>query len=415
MSDLIAITGMGLICPLSKIDDDMDLNVVFDRFLDGQSAVTCNIDSVTKCKIAAKIEQSPIQELFPDLKLGRYGRFIHHALVATHRALKHAGVLDDCVYDKRRIAVIVGSGIGGIEQVYEASIRLHEDKRINPFFVPSCLINMAPNVISIEFGFKGPSIGMVTACATGAHAIIQACQALKEGDVDMVIAGGAEASICNVCVAGFDAMSALCAQFNDSPEKGSRPYDKNRCGFVMGEGAGIVVLERESDALKRRANIHAVIAGYGASADADHITSPNFEGAVLAINNALKMANIDRVGHINAHATSTPVGDVSELAAFKSVFGERLLEIPIAATKSQIGHLLGAAGSVEAILSVLAAQRGMIPGILNLEEIDEQAYVNEKQIAVSAERQEIRGDFAKYALSTSFGFGGTNAAIVLKV
>lgn len=397
---------MGLVCPLNKIEDTDHLLDPLNRLLAGHSCVD-SITSQTSCKIAAVVTDHNVDQFIPIPQQRRYSRFIQLAILAAHRAITHAGSPD---WDPARVGVIIGSGIGGSQQMYEATLDLNNGARINPFFVPSCLINMAANMVSCVFKVTGPSLSTVSACATGAHAIMQGAQMLLDGQVDYVIAGGAEASINNLCIAGFDAMGALCTKYNDQPTRGSRPYDKNRSGFVMGEGAGVVIMQRAADV--SRDKVHAILRGWGASADADHITKPNFKGAVQAIEQCLRKAQLTTVDHINAHATSTPVGDVSELQAFKTVFGERLLDIPITSNKGSIGHLLGAAGVVELILSILSAQKGLLPGIASLEELDEAAYIDGRPLRISNKAQSLSGSTF---LSTSFGFGGTNAALCCDV
>lgn len=458
----IVVTGMGLICPLNKIENENYIEP-FQRLLKGESGIKA-VDIEGYCKIAGVIDNLPTQGLLDAKEIRRNARFIHHGIIAAKRALIDANLFDydEQKIDKTRIGVVIGSGIGGIEEMFNASVNLNSNQRLNPFFVPSCLINMAANMVSIKFGLKGPSKAIVTACASGAHSIMDAYYMLKSGQCDYVLAGGAEGCIYPLGMEGFAAMNALAKGFNEYPEKGSRPYDVDRSGFVMGEGAGVLVLERKSTALARGARIHASLAGFGASADANHITNPDSSGAALAIRSALNMARIESVGHINAHATSTPVGDTSELKAFKEVFGENLLNIPITSNKGAIGHLLGAAGAVEAIFTILSLQQGIIPPTLNLETLDPEAYINEKalliknqaqilgtasmegkclqqdqevcsayeqpdQTACSAyEQQDQKACSAQqysqdqkqidqqYALSTSFGFGGTNACLVFK-
>lgn len=423
-NDKIVVTGMGLVCPLSRYDDE-NVSQVFDRLMKGESGIRkiqkFNVQGAAGyCSIAGELDELPLENIMTPAELRRNGRFIHHAVLAASRALKSAGLCDDVIaanyqqFNKERAAVIIGSGIGGIDEMYHASLALSENRRLSPFFVPSCLINLAASVISIKFGLKGATKAVVTACASGAHSIIEAYYMLKNNHADVVLAGGAEGSICRLGMEGFAAMNALASGFNDHPTKGSRPYDCARSGFVMGEGAGVLVLERLEHALARGAKIYASLEGFGASADADHITTPNYMGAVASIEQALEMAKVDSVGHINAHATSTPAGDASELKAFKHVFGEKLLGIPITANKGSIGHLLGAAGGVEAIFTIMSLQSNIVPPTLNLEHLDPQAYINDQPFLIKNEVQSTQGTYKDYALSTSFGFGGTNASLIFK-
>lgn len=428
ISENIVITGLGSINPLTMAGDK-NVEGAWQRLLNGESGIKkiSNFEvsgQAGYCNIAGELtdenlDKACLDNLLTAAEQRRNGRFIHLAVMAANQALYDAGLMKDfdsremilTEEQKNRVSVILGAGIGGIDETCQASIALNKDTRLSPFFVPSCLINMAANVVSIKYGFRGLSKAVVTACASGAHAIMDAYMLLQSGQADYVLAGGAEASICSLGMGGFAAMNALCKGFNDNPQAGSRPYDKKRAGFVMGEGAGVLVLERESDALKRGAKIYASIAGFGGSADAYHVTNPHPSGAALSIKAALQMAKIDSVSNINAHATSTPVGDVSELEAFKSVFGEGLLNIPIAANKGAIGHLLGAAGAVEAIFSILSLRDQKIPPTLNIEELADEAYIDGKPLLIKPEMQRLSGD---YALSTSFGFGGTNASLILK-
>lgn len=413
----IAITGMGMICPLSQ-PEDMSVNQVFERLLAGQSGISaieaCEVTGAAGyCKIAGEIKQLPEGFLTP-AEQRRNGRFIHHGVIAAKRALDDAGLMSLDEEAKKKVAVIVGSGIGGIDEMHKASTALDAENRLSPFFVPSCLINMAANMISMRYGLKGASKAVVTACASSAHSIMEAAMLLQTGQANYVLAGGAEASISPLGLEGFAAMKALAMGFNDTPEAGSRPYDQKRAGFVMGEGAGILVLERLDHAKKRGAKIYATLEGFGASADAEHITNPNSEGAALCVKQALEMAGLEQVGHINAHATSTPVGDRAELKAFKAVFGEKLLSTPIAANKSATGHLLGAAGAVESIFAICSLAKGLVPPTLNLQDLDEEAFMGDRQLLIKNEVQKLEGPHSDTVLSTSFGFGGTNASLIFK-
>jgi 3-oxoacyl-[acyl-carrier-protein] synthase II len=305
----------------------------------------------------------------------------------------------------------VGSGIGGLPGITEGAITLHErgPRRISPFFIPSNLINLASGHISIRYGFGGPNHAVVTACSTGAHAIGDAARIIMWDDADVMVCGGTEAAVCRLGIAGFAASRALSTAFNDEPDRASRPWDRARDGFVMGEGAGILVLEELEHAKRRGAKIYAEVVGYGMSGDAHHITAPaeDGNGAFRAMRNAMKRAAIglDQIDYVNAHGTSTQVGDEIELGAVKRLFGEHAYKLSMSSTKSSIGHLLGAAGSVEAIFSILAMRDGIVPPTLNLENPSPGCDLD--LVPRRAKERQVR-----YALSNSFGFGGTNASLV---
>ena len=307
--------------------------------------------------------------------------------------------------------MLIGSGIGGLQTIVEGSQTLDEKgpRRISPFFIPSALINLISGHASIKHGLKGPNSSVVTACSTGAHAIGDAGRLIALGDADVMVAGGAEAAICRLGLAGFASARALSTNFNDTPERASRPWDKDRDGFVMGEGAGVVVLEEYEHARKRGANIYAELVGYGMSGDAYHITAPTPDGngARRAMQAALHRAklNPEDIDYINAHGTSTPLGDEIELGAVKTLFGDAAYKLSMSSTKSAVGHLLGAAGSVEAIFSVLALQNDVVPPTLNLDNPSENCDLD--LVPHQAKQRKVRA-----ALSNSFGFGGTNASLV---
>ena len=308
---------------------------------------------------------------------------------------------------------MIGSGIGGLETIAEAAMLLRDKgpRRVSPFFIPSSLINLASGQVSIKYGYKGPNHAPVTACSTGAHAIGDASRLIGFGDADVMIAGGAEAAVCRLGIAGFAAARALSSDFNDEPTRASRPWDKDRDGFVMGEGAGVVVLEEYEHAKARGAKIYAEIAGYGLSGDAHHITSPppDGNGGYRAMQSALRNAemNIEDIDYINAHGTSTPLGDEIELGAVKRLFGDHAYKLSMSSTKSAIGHLLGAAGAVEAIFSVKAIRDGVAPPTLNLENPSDGCDID--LVPLQAKERTIDA-----ALSNSFGFGGTNASVIFK-
>jgi 3-oxoacyl-[acyl-carrier-protein] synthase II len=308
--------------------------------------------------------------------------------------------------------VLIGSGIGGLKTIYDTSQILIEKgpRRVSPFFIPAALINLASGQVSIKYGFKGPNHSVVTACSTGAHAIGDATRLIQLGDADVMVAGGAEAAICRLGIAGFAAARALSTGFNDTPEKASRPWDKDRDGFVMGEGSGCVVLEEYEHAKKRGAKIYAEVIGYGLSGDAHHITAPaeDGNGGFRSMKAALRSAklNPEDIDYVNAHGTSTPLGDEIELGAVKRLFGDHAYKLSMSSTKSSTGHLLGAAGSVEAIFCILAIRDQVAPPTLNLDNPSDGCDID--LVPHQAKQRKI-----KRALSNSFGFGGTNASLVL--
>ena len=339
--------------------------------------------------------------------------FIHFAIAAATQAVEDAGWVPENEHQRQRTGVLIGSGIGGLPSIEAATLLLHEKgpRRLSPFFIPSCLINLAAGQVSIRFGFKGPNHSVVTACSTGAHAIGDAARMIMWGDAEVMVAGGSEAAISRLGIAGFAAARALSTGFNDQPERASRPWDKARDGFVMGEGAGIVVLEDLEHAKARGANIRAEFAGYGMSGDAYHITAPapDGDGACRSMRAALDSAGmaVDEIDYINAHGTSTPLGDEIELSAVKRVFGDAAYRLSMSSTKSAIGHLLGAAGAVEAIFSILAITNDTVPPTLNLENPSDGCDID--LVANEAKQRPVRA-----ALSNSFGFGGTNASLIFK-
>ncbi len=341
-------------------------------------------------------------------------RFIHLGYAAAIDAVEDSGWKPTDYEGQCRTGVLVGAGIGGLTNIQETSIMMAEKgtRRISPFFIPSSLINLISGHVSIKYGFRGPNHAVVTACATGSHAIGDAARMIALDDADVMVAGGAEAAICRVGVAGFAACRALSTGYNDTPERASRPFDKGRDGFVIGEGAGIVVLEEYEHAKKRGAKIYAEVVGYGMSGDAYHITSPSEDGdgGFRAMQAALKRAGVgpEKIDYVNAHGTSTPMGDNIELGAIKRLFGANVGKTSVSSTKSAIGHLLGAAGAVEAIFSVKAIETGIVPPTLNLEDPTEVAEGMDLTPLKAKERK------IDYALSNSFGFGGTNACLVFR-
>ena len=340
--------------------------------------------------------------------------FIIFAMAAAKEAIEDSGWKAETEEDQWRTGVLIGSGIGGLQSMYESSVTLHEKgpRRLSPFTVPAMLINLASGHVSIEYGFKGPNHSVVTACATGTHAIGDAARLIMFGDADVMVAGGAESAVNRLGVASFAAIRALSTGYNDRPTEASRPFDEARDGFVMGEGAGVVVLEEYEHAKKRGAKIYAEVIGYGLSGDAFHMTAPaeDGNGGYRAMEAALKHAKInpEDIDYINAHGTSTPVGDGIECTAVKRMFANSLNKVSMSSTKSAIGHLLGAAGAVEAIYSIKAIQTGILPPTLNLENVSEACQGLDLVPKVAKDKK------VNVALSNSFGFGGTNASLIVK-
>jgi 3-oxoacyl-[acyl-carrier-protein] synthase II len=342
----------------------------------------------------------------------RVDEFILYAMAAADEAVADSGWKPETEEQKTRTGVLIGSGIGGLNSIANTALQLEKEgpRRVSPFFIPGALINLSSGQISIRYGFKGPNHAVVTACATGAHAIGDATRLIKYGDADVMVAGGTEGAICRIGMAGFCASRALSTGYNDRPKEASRPYDKGRDGFVMGEGAGVVVLEELEHALARGAHIYAEVRGYGLSGDAFHVTAPeeNGDGGYRAMMAAFKDSGLSPadIQYVNAHGTSTPLGDEIELRAVERAFGNAAGALSMSSTKSAIGHLLGAAGAVEAIFCILAIRDGMIPPTLNLTEPSTDSVIDltpniTKKRKVTA------------AMSNSFGFGGTNAAVIV--
>ena len=413
----VVITGLGLVSSIGN-----NVSETWDNLITGKSGIKkiSSFDvSDLPCKIAGYISHNEKDEYYVDRskyletrEINRNDRFIQYGLIASKMAVEDAGLmaLDD--KSKLRVGVSVGSGIGGLETIYNGSITLNEkgSRKISPFFIPSSLINLTSGQISIKFGFKGPNHSVVTACATGAHSIGDAAEMIKRGAAEIMIAGGSEAAVCKLGVAGFCAARSLSTKYNDQPAKASRPWDKDRDGFVIGEGAGIVVLEDYENAKKRGAKIYAELIGYGMSGDAHHITKPSEDGSggFRAMSEALKMSSVnsDEINYINAHGTSTLIGDDIELSAIMRLTGGND-KIKISSTKSSIGHLLGAAGSVEAIITILSIKHNIVPATLNL-------YNPSHKFKVDLVPHNSIDHKVEIALSNSFGFGGTNTALLFK-
>jgi len=412
----VVVTGFGLVTPLG-----VGTESVWKKLIDGQSGIRAiqNFDvSDLPAKIAGQVPRGETasggfnaDDWVPPKEQRKMDEFIVYALAAAEQAVSDAGWKPTDGEAKERTGVMIGSGIGGLPGITEGALTLHEKgpRRLSPFFIPSNLINLASGHVSIRYGFSGPNHAVVTACSTGAHAIGDAARIIMWDDADVMVAGGTEAAVCRIGIAGFAAARALSTGFNDEPHRASRPWDVKRDGFVMGEGSGIVVLEELEHAKKRGAKVYAEVVGYGMSGDAYHITAPTPDGngAFRAMRNALKRAQItpEQVDYINAHGTSTPLGDEIELSAVKRLFGEAAYKVSMSSTKSSIGHLLGAAGSVEAIFSILAMRDGVVPPTLNLENPSPNCDID--LVPLKAKERPVR-----YALSNSFGFGGTNASLV---
>ncbi len=414
----VVVTGMGLACPLG-----LGVGHVWRRLIEGQSGIgaiqSFNTTDLA-CKVAGQVPPGTragggldIGEWIPIKDQKKMDRFIHLGLVAATEAVEDSGWSPETEDDRCATGVMIGSGIGGLQTIYDASLLIASGraKRLSPFFIPSALANLASGNVSIKYGFKGPNHCVVTACATGVHAIGDAARLIMLGDADVMVAGGAEATVCEVGIAGFCASRALSTGFNDNPTAASRPWDKDRDGFVMGEGAGVLVLEELEHAKRRGANIYAEVAGYGMSGDAHHITAPaeHHEGAFRSMQAALRNGGLvpADVQYVNAHGTSTPLGDDLELEAVERLFGDAGRRIAMSSTKSATGHLLGAAGAVEAIFSILAVRDGIAPPTLNLEAPSRASVID--RVAKVAQERRIR-----IALSNSFGFGGTNASILFR-
>jgi 3-oxoacyl-[acyl-carrier-protein] synthase II len=412
----VVVTGMGLVTPLG-----FGVQACWDRLIAGQSGIRA-IQAFDVSDLPAKIggmvprgETSAglfnADDWIPPKDQRKMDQFIIFAMAAASEAVENSGWKPTNDEDRNRTGVLIGSGIGGLPSISEGALVLQEKgpRRISPFFIPAALINLASGHVSIKYGFRGPNHAVVTACATGAHAIGDAARMIMLDDADVMVAGGAEAAVCRLGMAGFAAARALSTSFNDTPEKGSRPWDKDRDGFVMGEGGGVVVLEELEHAKKRGATIYAEVIGYGMSGDANHITAPAEDGnggqrAMLA---ALKRSgrNLSDIDYINAHGTSTPLGDEIELGAVKRVFGEHAYKLSMSSTKSAIGHLLGAAGAVEAIFSILSIRDQVVPPTLNLENPSEGCDID--LVPKQAKERQVQ-----VVLSNSFGFGGTNASLI---
>jgi 3-oxoacyl-[acyl-carrier-protein] synthase II len=412
----VVVTGMGMVTPLG---DGVDTN--WRRLMAAESgirSIQAFDTSDLATKIAGEVPQGDkanghfnVDDYLAPKEQRKLDKFIIFGLAAAQQAVEDSGWMPQDEEGLNRTGVMIGSGIGGLQTIYETSLTLKDrgPRRVSPFFIPSALINLVSGQVSIKYGFKGPNHAVVTACATGAHAIGDAARLIQYEDADVMVAGGAEAAICRIGIAGFNACKALSTDFNDTPTQASRPWDKRRDGFVMGEGAGCLVLEEYEHARKRGARIYAEILGYGLSGDAYHITAPSEDGdgAMRAMKAALKRANLgtDQIDYVNAHGTST-MADVIELGAVKRTFGQDVNGLSMSSTKSATGHLLGAAGAIEAIYAIKSLLDQAVPPTLNLDEPDEGCDID--LVPKQAKQRKVR-----HALSNSFGFGGTNASLIV--
>ncbi len=412
----VVVTGMGMVTPLG-----CGVAENWRRLIGGESGLR-RVEDFDVSDLAAKIAgQIPrgdgsngtfnMDDWVTPQERRRMDNFIIYALAAAHEAVIDAGWQPEDEESRERTGVMIGSGIGGLQGITDGANVLEQKgpRRVTPFYIPAALINLASGNVSIKYQFKGPNHSVVTACSSGAHAIGDAARMIVFEDAEVMVAGGAEAAVCRMGLAGFGASRALSTNFNDTPERASRPWDQDRDGFVMGEGAGIVVLEDLEHAKRRGANIYAEIIGYGMSGDAHHITAPakDGNGAYRAMRNAIQRARLetDQIDYVNAHGTSTQLGDEVELNTVKRLFGDHAYALSMSSTKSAIGHLLGAAGSVEAIYSIMALNDNIAPPTLNLDNPSPGCDID--LVANEAKERDIR-----YALSNSFGFGGTNASLV---
>lgn len=409
MKRRVVITGLGLVTPVGVGNDENWTNIINGK--SGIGLLTKFDTSEFPVKIAGEVKNFNPEEFVDKKDIKRYDEFIIFALAAAEIAFRDSG-MDLEKIDKERFGVIIGSGIGGFKSTEDtkAAYLAGGIKKISPFFIPASIINMGSGAVSIRYGLKGPNLSIVTACATGTHAIGDAFKIIARGDADLMVAGGAEASITELAIGGFANMKAL-SKRNDEPEKASRPFEKDRNGFVSGEGSGILILEELEHALARGAKIYAEVAGYGLTGDAYHMTAPDEsgDGAMRTMRMAIKDAGInpEDIDYINAHGTSTPYNDAIETRAIKGVFGDHAYKLKISSTKSMTGHLLGAAGSVEGAYLALSIKNGEVPPTINLDTPDPECDLD--YVPNKAQKLDI-----KYGLSNSFGFGGTNATILLK-
>ena len=413
----VVVTGLGMVTPLGV---GVDHN--WSQIIAGETGIGritgFEVDDLA-CQIAGQVPDAnqpgglDMDAFIEPREQRKQDRFIQLGIVAAQLAVEDSGWKPEDRESQNRTGVMIGSGIGGLETIVQTDQLMNErgPRRITPFFIPSALINLVSGHVSIKYGFRGPNHAVVTACSTGAHAIGDAARMVALDDADVMVAGGAEAAVCRIGMAGFAAARALSTGYNDAPEKGSRPWDTGRDGFVMGEGAGVVVLEELEHARARGATIYGEIKGYGMSGDAYHITAPaeDGDGGFRAMEAALKRAGLaaSEIDYVNAHGTSTPLGDLIEAGAVRRLLGDAVGSVSMSSTKSATGHLLGAAGAIEAIYSIKAVQTGDLPPTLNLED-PEEAVADFDLVPLKSRKREVRN-----AMSNSFGFGGTNASLII--
>lgn len=404
----VVVTGLGIVSPVGN-----DLAESWKNIIAGVSGIDTikGFDaSNMSTQMAGEIKGFDVTKYIPAKEAPRMDKFIHYGIAAGVQAVEDSGLDKVENLDKERVGLIIGSGIGGLGAIADNSIILKEKgpRKISPFFIPSAISNMVAGHLSIRYGFTGVNYGIVSACATANHCIGDGMRYIQHGDLDVVVVGGAEGAVVPIGIAGFAAMRATSSR-NDEPSKASRPWDKGRDGFVMGEGSAILILEEYEHAIKRGAKIYAELVGYGASSDANHITAPTVEGPARSMKQALKSAGLNgsEIGYINAHGTSTPLGDINETNAIKNVFNEHAYKLSISSTKSMTGHLLGAASAIEAVFSIMALKDGVIPPTINLENQDEQC-----DLDYTANKANYKQ--CDYAMSNSFGFGGTNSTVIFK-
>lgn len=406
----VVITGLGQISPVGN-----DVESAWQNLLAGKSG----INTITKfdaselaCHIAGEVKNFDVSQYLPAKEARRMDTFIHYGIAGALQAIDDAQLDQFTELNKDRVGVNIGSGVGGLPLIEDTArnVVTNGGRKINPFFIPGCLINLISGHITILKGYRGHNYGIVSACASATHAIGDSFRKIQYGEVDVMIAGGAESAVCTLGIGGFAAMKALSTR-NDDPTTASRPWDKGRDGFVMGEGAGVLILEELEHAKRRGAKIYAEIVGFGASSDAYHITAPNMEGPALSLRQAIQDSGLplENINYINAHGTSTPLGDANETNATKAVFGHLAQKLVVSSTKSMTGHLLGAAGGVEAVYSILAIRDQIVPPTINLHDQDFDAGCDLDYCANQARKIEINA-----VASNSFGFGGTNGTLVFK-
>ena len=407
----VVVTGLGCISPVGNCVADAWAALLAGR--SGIATITKFDASAMACQIAGEVKNFDLESYISAKEARTMDTFIHYGIAAADQAVKDAGLVVGQALDEEqaaRVGVVIGSGIGGLPMIEQTHTEYSNrgPRRISPFFVPASIINMISGHVSMRFGFKGPNLAVVTACTTGLHSIGEAGRLIEYGDADVIVAGGAEATVSPLGVGGFAAMRALSTR-NDDPAAASRPWDKDRDGFVLGEGAGVLVLEEYEHAKARGAKIYAELVGYGMSADAGHMTAPNMDGPRRAMLNALRNAGVnpDQVDYLNAHGTSTPLGDVNETNAIKAALGEHAKKMVVSSTKSMTGHLLGGAGGIESVFTVMALHQQKVPPTINLLNQDPECDLD--YCANTARDLNIN-----VAVKNNFGFGGTNGTLVFK-